>query len=46
MCDRQGAARKRLNVVYIVDADGRLQEDLRLGSLVLADASARVERHS
>ncbi len=31
-----------LHVVYIIDAEGRLLEDLRLGSLVLADPSTLV----
>src|SRR5262245_26273691 len=31
-----------LAVVYVVDADGRLLKELRLGTLVLADPSARV----
>ena len=31
-----------LHVVYIVDSEGKLVEDLRLGSLVLADPSTRV----
>jgi magnesium transporter len=37
-----GRAKETLNVVYIVDADGRLVEDVRLGSLVLADPETRV----
>ena len=31
-----------LNVVYILDANGKLLEDIRLGSLVLADPQAKV----
>ncbi len=31
-----------LHVVYIIDSDGKLVEDLRLGSLVLADPNTRV----
>jgi magnesium transporter len=33
---RTGRGKETLNVVYIVDKDGKLLEDLRLGSLVLA----------
>jgi magnesium transporter len=32
-----GRGKETLNVLYIVDANGKLLEDLRLGSLVLAD---------
>ncbi|HEV8660848.1 MAG TPA: magnesium transporter [Thermoanaerobaculia bacterium] len=39
---RTGRNQETLAVVYIVDKDGRLVEDLRLGSLVLADPSTRV----
>lgn len=39
---REGRGKETLNVVYIVDKDGRLVEDLRLGSLVLADPATRV----
>ena len=31
-----------LHIVYIIDSDGKLVEDLRLGSLVLADPNTRV----
>jgi magnesium transporter len=34
---RTGRGKETLNVLYIVDPDGKLLEDLRLGSLVLAD---------
>lgn len=37
-----GRDKETLNVVYIVDDHGKLVEDLRLGSLVLADPSLRV----
>jgi len=37
-----GRGMETLNVVYIVDEDGKLVEDLRLGSLVLADPDAVV----
>jgi magnesium transporter len=37
-----GRRSETLNVVYIVDANGKLIEDLRLGSLVLADPQANV----
>jgi magnesium transporter len=33
---RTGRGKETLNVVYVVDADGKLLADLRLGSLVLA----------
>jgi magnesium transporter len=39
---RTGRGKETLNVVYIVDKDGRLVEDVRLGSLVLADPATRV----
>jgi magnesium transporter len=37
-----GRGMETLNVVYILDENGRLLEDLRLGSLVLADSNAVV----
>jgi magnesium transporter len=37
-----GRDKETLNVVYIVDREGRLVEDVRLGSLVLADPDAKV----
>jgi magnesium transporter len=39
---RTGRGKETLNIVYIVDSDGVLLEDLRLGSLVLADEDMRV----
>src|SRR5262249_34664296 len=33
---KTGRGKETLNVIYIVDKDGKLLEDLRLGSLVLA----------
>jgi magnesium transporter len=39
---RTGRGKETLNVVYIVDKDGKLLEDLRLGSLVLAPPEMRV----
>jgi len=39
---RTGRDVETLNVVYIVDEQGRLLEDVRLGSLVLAESSTRV----
>jgi magnesium transporter len=39
---RTGRGKETLSVVYIVDDQGRLVEDLRLGSLVLADPTAKV----
>jgi len=37
-----GRSAETLNVVYIVDEQGRLLEDVRLGSLVIADPGIRV----
>jgi CBS domain-containing protein len=37
-----GHKSETLNVVYILDANGKLLEDLRLGSLVLADPHTKV----
>jgi magnesium transporter len=37
-----GRDKETLNIVYIVDREGRLVEDVRLGSLVLADPDAKV----
>jgi len=37
-----GHKSETLNVVYILDANGKLLEDLRLGSLVLADPQTKV----
>ena len=37
-----GRKKETLNVVYVVDADGRLVEDVALGNLVLADPDASV----
>jgi magnesium transporter len=39
---RTGRDKETLSVVYIVDDHGRLVEDLRLGSLVLADPDTKV----
>lgn len=39
---RTGRNVETLNVVYIVDGQGRLLEDVRLGSLVLAEPTIRV----
>jgi magnesium transporter len=39
---RTGRGMETINVVYIVDARGTLIEDLRLGSLVLADPDTKV----
>jgi magnesium transporter len=38
-----GRKSETLNVVYILDANGKLLEDIRLGSLVLADPQTRVK---
>ncbi|MEP6800602.1 MAG: magnesium transporter [Acidobacteriota bacterium] len=37
-----GKGKETLNVIYIVDATGKLLEDVRLGSLVLADPDTKV----
>jgi len=37
-----GRGKETLNVLYIVDGQGKLLEDLRLGSLVLADPAIKV----
>ena len=39
---RTGRGKETLAVVYLVDRDGRLVEDLRLGSLVMANPATRV----
>jgi magnesium transporter len=39
---RTGRGKETLNVLYIVDANGKLLEELRLGSLVLADPDTKV----
>jgi magnesium transporter len=39
---KTGRGKETLNVVYIVDKDGKLVEDLRLGSLVLAPPDMKV----
>jgi len=39
---RTGKGKETVNVVYIVDQRGRLVEDIRLSSLVLADPSTKV----
>jgi magnesium transporter len=39
---RTGRSKETLNIVYIVDARGRLVEDVRLGALVMADPSTPV----
>jgi magnesium transporter len=39
---RTGPGKETVNVVYIVDQRGRLVEDIRLSSLVLADPDSRV----
>jgi len=39
---KTGPGKETVNVVYIVDHSGRLVEDIRLSSLVLADPSLRV----
>lgn len=37
-----GRGKETLNIVYIIDGQGKLLEDLRLGSLVLADPAIKV----
>ena len=39
---RTGRGKETLNVLYIVDDDGKLKEDIRLGSLVLAPDTMKV----
>ncbi|MBZ5530794.1 MAG: magnesium transporter [Acidobacteriia bacterium] len=39
---KTGRGKETLNIVYIVDETGKLVEDLRLGSLVLADPATKV----
>ena len=39
---RTGPGKETLNVIYLVDGEGRLVEDLRLGSLVLAEPGVKV----
>ncbi len=39
---KTGRGKETLAIVYIVDAEGKLVEDIRLGSLVLADPSTRL----
>ena len=39
---RTGQGQETLVVLYIVDKDGRLVEDVRLGSLVLADPATKI----
>src|SRR5262249_4718318 len=39
---RAGRDQETLAVLYVLDADGRLLKELRLGTLVLADPAARV----
>jgi len=39
---RTGRGKETLNVIYVVDAQGMLVEDLKLGALVLADPNMKV----
>jgi magnesium transporter len=39
---REGQQSETLNVIYILDPQGKLLEDIRLGSLVLADPQSKV----
>src|SRR4051812_17847691 len=38
---RTGRGKETLNVIYVVDAQGKLIEDLKLGALVMADPEMR-----
>src|SRR3954452_22264591 len=40
---RTGRGKETLSILYVVDKDGKLLEDLRLGALVLADPETKVE---
>jgi magnesium transporter len=40
---RTGRGKETLSILYVVDKDGKLLEDLRLGALVLADPEMKVE---
>src|SRR3954469_20072020 len=40
---RTGRGKETLSILYVVDKDGKLLEDLRLGALVLADPATKVE---
>ena len=39
---RTGHGKETLNILYVVDANGKLLEELRLGALVLADPETKV----
>ena len=39
---RTGSGKETLSILYVVDASGKLLEEVRLGSLVLADPDAKV----
>jgi magnesium transporter len=39
---RTGRGQETLNILYVLDATGKLLEELRLGSLVMADPNAKV----
>jgi magnesium transporter len=40
---RNGRGKETVNILYVVDEGGRLVDDVKLGSLVMADPSTRVE---
>lgn len=40
---RTGRGKETLNVVYVVDGNGKLIDDVRLGTLVLADPAGKVD---
>jgi magnesium transporter len=40
---RTGRGKETLSILYVVDKDGKLLEDLRLGALVLADPGTKVD---
>jgi magnesium transporter len=41
---RNGRGKETVNILYVVDEGGKLVDDVRLGSLVMADPSAPVEQ--
>jgi magnesium transporter len=40
---KNGRGKETVNILYVVDEGGKLLDDVRLGSLVMADPSTRVE---
>src|SRR5205807_1700746 len=39
---RTGRDKETLNILYLADSDGKLLDEMRLGSLVLADSDAKI----